>query len=135
MLLKYVLWLTLTFFVICYFRFRTVMIMKTCPAMIPEHAWLQSRCRQWCGKVQLYWMESLPEAMNVSGLRTRLCCNLEYPAALKRSFDFIQTVILSLGQKSLKPKIQSPRSRRMQEQVISTTGFSWLTIIELSLSE
>uniref|UniRef100_A0A3Q3X5R5 Uncharacterized protein n=1 Tax=Mola mola TaxID=94237 RepID=A0A3Q3X5R5_MOLML len=33
--------------------------------------------------------------------------NLEYPQQLKNTFDFIQRVLLSLGHKSLKPKIQS----------------------------
>ncbi len=37
--------------------------------------------------------------------------NLEYPAVLKNTFDFIQRVILSLGHKSFKPKIQSLKNR------------------------
>lgn len=33
--------------------------------------------------------------------------NLEYPRTLKNIFEFIQRVLLSLGPKSLKPKLQS----------------------------
>ncbi len=63
-------------------------------------------------KVQLYWLiwEALPkQCACFFGLIYAL--NLEYPAVLKNTFDFIQRVILSLGHKSLKPKIQSLKNR------------------------
>lgn len=48
----------------------------------------------------------LPKAMClIFGLIYAL--NLEYPPQLRNTFDFIQTVMLSIGPKSLKPKIQS----------------------------
>ncbi|XP_026078313.1 uncharacterized protein LOC113056059 [Carassius auratus] len=65
------------------------------------------------GTVVVDDLENLPQATCLLfGLIYAL--NLEYPAALKCTFDFIQRVILSLGHKSLKPKIQSLKNRLMQ---------------------
>ncbi|XP_067276272.1 uncharacterized protein [Pseudorasbora parva] len=65
------------------------------------------------GTVVVDNLENFPEAMCLLfGLIYAL--NLEYPKALKSTFDFIQRVILSLGHKSLKPKIQSLKNRLMQ---------------------
>ena len=58
-------------------------------------------------------LQNLPDAMCVLfGLIYAL--NLEYPPQLKNTFDFIQRVLLSLGHKSLKPKIQSLKNLLMQ---------------------
>lgn len=58
-------------------------------------------------------LENLPHAMCLLfGLIYAL--NLEYPQQLKNTFDFIQRVLLSLGHKSLKPKIQSLKNLLMQ---------------------
>lgn len=62
------------------------------------------------GTVVVDDLGNLPKAMCLLfGLIYAL--NLEYPAVLKNTFDFIQRVILSLGHKSLKPKIQSLKNR------------------------
>ncbi|XP_059366263.1 sterile alpha motif domain-containing protein 3-like [Carassius carassius] len=51
-------------------------------------------------------LENVPHAMCfVFGLIYAL--NMEYPSQLKNTFEFIQRVFLSLGHKSLKPKLQS----------------------------
>ncbi|XP_026070566.1 sterile alpha motif domain-containing protein 3-like isoform X2 [Carassius auratus] len=58
------------------------------------------------GAIVMDNIENLPDAMwLLFGLIYAL--NLEYPPQLKNTFDFIQRVFLSLGHKSLKPKLQS----------------------------
>uniref|UniRef100_A0A3B5Q4H3 Uncharacterized protein n=1 Tax=Xiphophorus maculatus TaxID=8083 RepID=A0A3B5Q4H3_XIPMA len=58
------------------------------------------------GSLVMNDLGNLPHAMCLLfGLIYAL--NLEYPQQLKYTFDFIQRVLLSLGHKSLKPKIQS----------------------------
>ncbi|KAL1269169.1 hypothetical protein QQF64_031458 [Cirrhinus molitorella] len=58
------------------------------------------------GVIVMEDLENLPDAMCLLfGLIYAL--NLEYPPQLKNTFDFIQRVFLSLGHKSLKPKLQS----------------------------
>ncbi|KAM9318835.1 uncharacterized protein KZ484_023145 isoform 2-T2 [Pholidichthys leucotaenia] len=65
------------------------------------------------GRIVMYDLENLPHAMCLLfGLTYAL--NLEYPQQLKYTFDFIQRVLLSLGHKSLKPKIQSLKNLLMQ---------------------
>lgn len=65
------------------------------------------------GKIVMDDLGNLPHAMCLLfGLTYAL--NLEYPQQLKYTFDFIQRVILSLGHKSLKPKIQSLKNLLMQ---------------------
>ncbi|KAJ8287164.1 hypothetical protein GJAV_G00048360 [Gymnothorax javanicus] len=65
------------------------------------------------GTVVMDDLENFPHAMCLLfGLIYAL--NLEYPQQLKNTFDFIQRVLLSLGHKSLKPKIQSLKNRLMQ---------------------
>nr|XP_055056167.1 uncharacterized protein LOC129440701 [Misgurnus anguillicaudatus] len=65
------------------------------------------------GTVVLDDIGNLPQAMCLLfGLIYAL--NLKYPLLLKNTFDFIQRVIMSLGHKSLKPKIQSLKNRLMQ---------------------
>ncbi|KTG02200.1 hypothetical protein cypCar_00039925, partial [Cyprinus carpio] len=64
------------------------------------------------GRVVMDDLGNLPKAMCLLfGLIYAL--NLEYPAVLKNTFDFIQRVILSLGHKSLKPKIQPLKNRQL----------------------
>ncbi|GAA6082648.1 uncharacterized protein LOC113071230, partial [Tachysurus ichikawai] len=62
------------------------------------------------GTVVVEDLENLPKAKCL----LIYALNIEYPAALKSTFDFIQRVILSLGHNSLKPKIQSLNNRLMQ---------------------
>ncbi|KAK9517351.1 hypothetical protein VZT92_025296 [Zoarces viviparus] len=58
-------------------------------------------------------LDNLPHAMCLLfGLIYAL--NLEYPQQLRYTFEFIQRVLLSLGPKSLKPKIQSLKNLLMQ---------------------
>lgn len=65
------------------------------------------------GRVVMDDLDNLPSAMCLLfGLTYAL--NLEYPQQLKNTFDFIQRVLLSLGHKSLKPKIQSLKNILMQ---------------------
>ncbi|XP_051802174.1 sterile alpha motif domain-containing protein 3-like isoform X1 [Acanthochromis polyacanthus] len=65
------------------------------------------------GRIVMDDLENLPHAMCLLfGLTYAL--NLEYPQQLKYTFDFIQRVLLSLGHKSLKPKIQSLKNLLMQ---------------------
>ncbi|KAL0185717.1 hypothetical protein M9458_017387, partial [Cirrhinus mrigala] len=65
------------------------------------------------GKVVMDDLGNLPKAMcTLFGLMYAL--NLEYPPVMKNTFDFIQRVILSLGHKSLKPRIQSLKTLLMQ---------------------
>ncbi len=62
------------------------------------------------GTVVLDDLGNLPKAMClIFGLIYAL--NLECPAVLKNTSDFIQRVILSLGHKSLKSKLQSLKYR------------------------
>lgn len=65
------------------------------------------------GRIVMDDLGNLPHAMCLLfGLTYAL--NLEYPQQLKYTFDFIQRVLLSLGHKSLKPKIQSLKNLLMQ---------------------
>lgn len=65
------------------------------------------------GRIVMDDLGNLPHAMCLLfGLTYAL--NLEYPQQLKYTFDFIQRVFLSLGHKSLKPKIQSLKNLLMQ---------------------
>ncbi|KAM4592885.1 sterile alpha motif domain-containing protein 3-like [Odontesthes bonariensis] len=65
------------------------------------------------GRIVMDDIGNLPHAMCLLfGLTYAL--NLEYPQQLKYTFDFIQRVLLSLGHKSLKPKIQSLKNLLMQ---------------------
>ncbi|XP_068566737.1 sterile alpha motif domain-containing protein 3-like [Cebidichthys violaceus] len=65
------------------------------------------------GTVVMDDLDNLPHAMCLLfGLIYAL--NLEYPQQLRYTFEFIQRVLLSLGQKSLKPKIQSLKNLLMQ---------------------
>ncbi len=58
------------------------------------------------GVIEMDDLENLPDAMCLLfGLIYSL--NLVYPPQLKNTFDFIQRVFLSLGHKSLIPKLQS----------------------------
>ncbi|XP_029372542.1 uncharacterized protein LOC115052529 [Echeneis naucrates] len=64
------------------------------------------------GRIVMDGLENLPHAMCLLfGLTYAL--NLEYPQQLKNTFDFIQRVLLSLGHKALKPKIQSLKNLLM----------------------
>uniref|UniRef100_A0A3B4Y4R9 Uncharacterized protein n=1 Tax=Seriola lalandi dorsalis TaxID=1841481 RepID=A0A3B4Y4R9_SERLL len=66
------------------------------------------------GRIVMDDLENLPHAMCLFfGLTYAL--NLEYPQQLKNTFDFIQRVLLSLGHKSLKPKIQSLKNLLMKQ--------------------
>ncbi|XP_056606334.1 uncharacterized protein LOC130424571 [Triplophysa dalaica] len=65
------------------------------------------------GKIVMDNLGNLPQAMCILfGLIYAL--NLEYPPVLKNTFDFIQRVLLSLGHKSLKPKLQSLKTLLLQ---------------------
>uniref|UniRef100_A0A8C2X5Z7 Uncharacterized protein n=1 Tax=Cyclopterus lumpus TaxID=8103 RepID=A0A8C2X5Z7_CYCLU len=65
------------------------------------------------GRVVMGDLENLPHAMELLfGLIYGL--NLEYPQQLRNTVEFIQRVLLSLGPKTLKPKIQSLKNLLMQ---------------------
>lgn len=58
------------------------------------------------GQVVMEKMQDLPQAMCLLfGLIYAL--DLNYPKSLANTFDFIQRVLMSMGQNSLKPKLQS----------------------------
>ncbi len=64
------------------------------------------------GVIAMDGLENVPHAMCfVFGLIYAL--NMEYPSQLKNTFEFIQRVFLSLGHKSLKPKLQSLKNLLM----------------------
>ncbi|XP_068564353.1 uncharacterized protein [Cebidichthys violaceus] len=65
------------------------------------------------GTVVMDDLDNLPHAMCLL-FRLIYALNFEYPQQLRYTFEFIQRVLLSLGQKSLKPKIQSLKNLLMQ---------------------
>lgn len=82
------------------------------------------------GRIVMDDLENLPHTMCLFfGLTYAL--NLEYPQQLKYTFDFIQRVLLSLGHKSLKPKIQSLKNLLMQWMNVITM-WMWCDILDHS---
>jgi len=65
------------------------------------------------GKMVMDGINTLPDAMCLL-FRLIYTLNVQYPQQLKNTFEFIQRVMLSLGHKSLKPKLQSLKNALMQ---------------------
>ncbi|KAL3063709.1 hypothetical protein OYC64_000110 [Pagothenia borchgrevinki] len=65
------------------------------------------------GKMVMDGINTLPDAICLL-FRLIYTLNVQYPQQLKNTFEFIQRVMLSLGHKSLKPKLQSLKNVLMQ---------------------
>ncbi|KAF3857098.1 hypothetical protein F7725_008957 [Dissostichus mawsoni] len=65
------------------------------------------------GKMVMDDINTLPDAMCLL-FRLIYALNLQYPQQLKNTFECIRRVLLSLGHKSLKPKLQSQKNALMQ---------------------